>query len=467
MEKASIVNLFETQKRSVIRLRNSSYKERINKLQRLRKAVEGKYKEDIETALYEDLRKPKVESRLTELYPVIKEIKHAKKELRLWMKDEKVKTPVSLLVSSSLVRKESKGNCLIISPWNFPFNLSICPLVSAIAAGNAAIIKPSEFSPNVSLVIEKLINYVFEPDEVSVVTGGVDTSQILLSLPFDHIFFTGSPKVGKIVMSAAAKHLTSVTLELGGKSPVIVDQSANLNLAAKRIVWGKFLNNGQICISPDYLMVENSIKDEFTRLLIKYIRIFFGESAADSGSYGKIINKQHHNRLKHLINNAESDGAVIEYGGDANMESLHISPTLLSNIKGDSEINHEEIFGPLLPIHGFQNINEVVELINSKPSPLIMYLFSKNKKHIKQVLKETISGGISVNHTIVQFSNSHLPFGGVKNSGIGRSHGKYGFDAFTNKRSVLKQQRFSLTGWLMPPYSKSKQKLVDIVLKWF
>lgn len=436
-------------------------KERIKKLKKLKIALEVEFRDDLKKALYEDFKKPSIDTDLTELYPVISEIKLAVKNLSTWMEPEKVKTPLSLFGASSWVQYQSKGVCLIVSPWNFPVNLTFGPLVSAIAAGNTVILKPSEHTPNTSAVMQSIIELVFDKKEVALVQGGEETSTALLELPFHHIFFTGSPKVGKIVMQAAAKHLSSITLELGGKSPTIVDSSANLKRAAKRIAWAKFLNAGQICIAPDYLFVKESVKDEFLNLLKQQIDVFYHSS----NDYCGIVNQAHHQRLSTAINEAIDHGAELLHGGKITEDNF-ISPTLIESVSEDSHLMKEEIFGPILPVKTYKDIKEVIQYINKGDRPLSLYIYSRTNKTIKKVIKETRAGSSCVNNSIIQYSNHHLPFGGVNNSGIGSSHGIYGFKTFSNARSIMRQYSFGPIDAIMPPYDKFKKKLVEFTLKW-
>ncbi len=324
-------------------------KERITKLKTLKKALEVDYRDSIKEALYNDFKKPHLDTDLTEIYPVISEIKLAIQKLHSWMELQPVKTPLSLFGASSWIHYQSKGVCLIISPWNFPVNLTFGPLVSAIAAGNTVVLKPSEHTPNTSKLMEQIVKSIFKEEEVAVVLGGIEVSTALLELPFHHIFFTGSPKVGKIVMKAASENLSSVTLELGGKSPTIVDASANLKKAAKRIAWAKFLNAGQICIAPDYLFIEERVKEPFLKLLKEQIDRFYDSNSSESSSYCRIVNEVHHQRLKGAIEHALSLGDQLVIGGESTNDN-YISPTVIYSLSEESKLMQEEIFGPILPV---------------------------------------------------------------------------------------------------------------------
>jgi len=459
--------LFEKQKTNQFQVGNASYKERLEKLRRLKKALEHTYKQEIRDALYKDFKKPPLETDLTEIYPVIAEINFVSKNLKSWLKKQDVETPMALLGSSSYIINEPKGVCLIISPWNYPINLTFGPLVSAIAAGNTIVLKPSEMTPNTAKVMAKIISELFEENEIALVEGEVEVSQELLKLPFNHIFFTGSPAVGKIVMKAASEHLTSVTLELGGKSPTIIDDDSNLENTVKKIVYGKFTNAGQTCIAPDYVLLKSSLKEKFIELFKLKVTQFYSENAESSESYCRIVNRRHFDRLVSYIEEAKGNESNLASGGTYNAEDNFIEPTLVFNAPEDSKLMEEEVFGPILPIKTYETIEEAVSYINSKEKPLALYIFSKNSKIIDYVLKNTRAGGTCVNHNLLQFLNHNLPFGGSNNSGIGKSHGYFGFLEFVNQRSVLKQHTIGAVDLLIPPYTNFKQKLVDLTIKWF
>lgn len=460
-------DLFNTLKNNRYQVANSTYKDRIKKLLALKKAIEVTYRQDIRDALFKDFGKPQLEVDLTEIYPIISEIKHAKKHLKFWMGKQPVNTPLSLLGASSYVQHEPKGVCLIMAPWNFPLNLLFCPLVSAIAAGNVVVLKPSEMTHHISKVMKTLVEHVFSPNEVVVIEGDVTVAEELLKLPFDHIFFTGSPQVGKLVMKAASQHLTSVTLELGGKSPSIVDASANIKDAVNKTAFGKFLNAGQTCIAPDYVLVHNSIKTRFVEAFKTTVAEFYSIDPESSTSYCRIVNERHFNRLLNHLEDAKSKGAQIEFGGEYNQENCFLSPTLVTDLPENASLFNEEIFGPILPIIGFDSLEEAVAIIQAKEKPLALYMFSKNKKHIDFIMKHTSAGGTCINHNLAHFLNNNLPFGGVNFSGLGKTHGVYGFEAFSNKRAVLKQHTKGTIDLLYPPYTGFKEKLVKWTVKWF
>ncbi|WP_331618267.1 aldehyde dehydrogenase family protein [Serpentinicella sp. ANB-PHB4] len=346
-----------------------------------------------------------------------------------------------------------------MSPWNYPFQLTIAPLIGAIAAGNCSIIKPSEYATNTSEIIDKLISKNFDEAYISVIKGGREANKSLLAEKFDYIFFTGSVQVGKVVMEAASKHLTPVTLELGGKSPCIVDETANIDLASKRIVWGKFLNAGQTCVAPDYLMVHSSVKEKLINKMKDHITEFYGLSPCSNKEYPKIINDKHYNRLRTLLNEEN-----IVFGGQFNDKTNQISPTILDNVTIDSAVMKDEIFGPILPVIEFENINEVVSRVNKKPKPLALYYFSNDIKRQKHIINNISYGGGCINDTIVHLATPHMPFGGVGDSGIGGYHGKASFDTFSHKKSILKKSNLVDIPLRYPPY-KNKLKLIKKILR--
>ena len=425
------------------------------------------YREEIRQAVFDDCKRHASEVDMTEIYPVISELKHAIRDIRTWTRRRGVKTPLALLGSSSSIMHEPKGNVLIVAPWNFPFNLTLAPLASAIAAGNAVILKPSEFTPKTSNIIRTIVEEVFDTSEVAMVEGGVETSQYLLSKKFDHIFFTGSPQVGKIVMKAASDHLCSVTLELGGKSPTIVDQTADVNKSAKRIAWGKFVNNGQICIAPDYILVHKSKHAELIDKLKYHLDQFYGDNVEDNSSYSRIINSKHFTRIKSYLDDAINKGAEIVYGGRQDLEECFMAPTLVDKVDLSSQLMTEEIFGPILPIIPYDSNDEMLKIINEREKPLALYIYSRSKKNINHILNNTSAGASCINHNGVHFYNTNMPFGGVNNSGIGKAHGFDGFLEFSNARGLFKQNMPNALELLVPPYNDFKQKLIDLTLKYF
>jgi aldehyde dehydrogenase (NAD+) len=429
-------------------------------------------RERIGQAVHQDFRKPLIEVDISEIYPVISEIRHVLGKLDEWARPQKIDAPLAYLGTRSEILFEPKGVCLILAPWNYPFSLCFGPLVSCLAAGNTAIIKPSEMTPHTSTLIAALASEFFAEDVVKVFEGGQEVATELLRLPFDHIFFTGSPAVGKLVMKAAAENLTSVTLELGGKSPTIIDSTALISIAAKRIAFGKFLNNGQTCIAPDYILVHEKVKDEFVDSIKKEIVKLFGKNGKideNSRSYCRIVNQKHFHRLNQLLNEAVSDGAKIELSGEARAESNFIHPVILSNVPHSSRLMEEEIFGPLLPVITYSSDEEVVAFVNKRPKPLAMYIFSRSRSFRKKILSSISAGSVCINECVIQFAHPNLPFGGVNNSGIGKSHGYYGFLEFSNQKPVLKQMmaRFSAVSFMYPPYKPKLKNLIDTMLRYF
>ncbi len=462
-----ILGIFQNLKSNEKEIRKQTLAQRKMKLKKLLSAVE-KFSPEIEKAIFEDFRKSPAEVRLTEIFMVTTEIKHAIRNLKNWTKPTLVPTPLTLFGSSSKIIYEPKGIVLIISPWNYPFQLAIGPLISAISAGNGVIIKPSEHSPNTSKIIKKMIESVFSPNEIAVIEGDAKISEELLNLPFDHIFFTGSTKIGKIVMEKAAKNLTSVTLELGGKSPVIVDKNYNLKEAAQRIAWGKLINAGQTCIAPDYLIIPSCIEEVFVKQLKENVEKMYGKigTLQGNGDFCRIINPTHANRLKELLDDAIEKGAKIQFGGKIGEDNF-FEPTVLTNVSLDSKIMKEEIFGPILPILNSYSYEEIVEIANKNPKPLALYIFSNDKKFINDLIHDIPSGGTAINDVVVHFVNYNLPFGGINSSGIGSSHGEFGFKTFSHHRSVMKQPKFTSLKMFYPPYSKFVEKMIDLTIRYF
>ncbi|HAJ58878.1 MAG TPA: aldehyde dehydrogenase family protein [Cyanobacteria bacterium UBA8543] len=426
---------------------------RIEKLKILRQAI-SENTEAIKKALQADLGKPEFEAYATEIGGCLEEINYALKHIKSWTQPKKISTPLPFLPASSKVYSEPLGVVLIISPWNYPFQLLISPLIGAIAAGNCAVLKPSEIAVNTSNLVAEIISKYFEPSFISVVEGGKEFTQQLLEEKFDHIFFTGGTTVGKIIMSAAAKHLTPVTLELGGKSPCIVDADTHLEYTARRIVWGKFINAGQTCIAPDYLLVDKTIKQDLLERIKQCIRDFYGDTPATSLDYARIISQHHFNRLSELL---KVDDITI--GGDTNPTERYIAPTVIDGVDWEDTLMQEEIFGPILPVVEYTNLSEAIAQVNARPKPLALYFFSNNKQHQEQVLRETSSGGACINDTILHVGFPTLPFGGVGESGMGRYHGKASFETFSHQRSVLNQSFLVDVKLRYPPY-KGKLNLL-------
>lgn len=433
---------------------------RIDKLKKLKTVLKNNENKILE-ALKKDLNKCYFEGYSTELGIVYEEINIMIKGLRKWSKRERKKSSIIYFPSKAYVYKEPYGVSLIIGPFNYPFQLTIAPLIGAIAGGNCAIIKPSERSKYTAKLLEKIINENFDERYIKVVEpeGGKETVSELLSLRFDYIFFTGSVSVGKIVMEAAAKNLTPVTLELGGKSPCIIDKDANLKLSAKRVVWGKLLNAGQTCVAPDYLFVHKDIKDEFLKLLVSEIKEQYGENIENNSEYPRIISEDDVKRLSLYLN----DGHIY-YGGKFDIKDRFVEPTILVNIDENSSIMSNEIFGPIFPILEFDDLNYVIEFINNREKPLALYYFSEDKNKINNIITNTTSGGATINDTVLQVASTYLPFGGVGNSGIGEYHGKASFETFTHRKSVVHRGTFMELPFRFAPF-KDKIKLVKKLMK--
>jgi aldehyde dehydrogenase (NAD+) len=406
---------------------------RIHALEKLREAIRANEQSLFHT-LKEDLNKSEFEAYATEIGVLLEEIRFTLKHLSDWVKLEKVKTPVSHIGSTSFIYSEPYGVALIIAPWNYPFQLAIAPLIGAIAAGNCAIVKPSELTPKTSELIGKIIRELFSEEYISVVEGGLEASQALLAEDVDYIFFTGSVPVGKVIMEAASKNLTPVTLELGGKSPCIVHKDANLKLAAKRIAWGKFINAGQTCVAPDYLYVHESIKEQFLKEFRLATHELYGVDALKNPDYTRIVSKRHFDRLLTFLNNGDT-----YMGGDSNGETLTIEPTVLSRITWNDPVMQDEIFGPILPVLEYRELSEVIDGIHKHPNPLALYLFTENASVQQEVLYHISFGGGCINDTVYHLASPYLPFGGVGSSGLGAYHGKGSFDTFSHRKSVLKQ----------------------------
>lgn len=456
-----IDSVFEAQQGYKYTLRTTNAAQRINKLKVL-KACIAENESLIYQALQQDLRKSMFEAAATEVIFIYAEIDFAIKNLSSWMKPAGVASSMSNLMAKNKIYYEPKGVCLIIAPWNYPFQLMIAPLISAIAAGNCVVLKPSELSPSVSALLCKLISACFEEKEVCCFEGDASVAKALLKLPFDHIFFTGSTAVGKIVMEAAAKHLSSVTLELGGKSPVLIDSSADLRKAAKKIAWGKLMNAGQTCIAPDYILLPKEAEAPFIEhYKAEVIRMFYKGASPDPEVYVKIINEHHFNRLSNLTDDAIRKGASLPFGGETDRQTMTIHPAVLSNVPEDSAIMQEEIFGPVLPVITYEDITDAIQKINQKTKPLALYIFSEDKHNIDQIIKNTSAGGTCVNDVLVHIANPRLPFGGTNASGMGSCHGKYGFNAFSHERAVVFQSKLDFTSMIYPPYKEKSW-----MLKW-
>ncbi|MCA9620339.1 MAG: aldehyde dehydrogenase family protein [Myxococcales bacterium] len=426
-------------------------REQLRALKRMLKEREA----DISEALAADLGKPPLEGYATEIGYSAGSIEHMLKHLDEWTTPRKVSTPLVTQPGSSRIYKEPLGVVLIIAPWNYPFQLAVAPLAAALAAGNCAVVKPSEVAAETSALLAQLLPQYLDQAAVKVVEGGVPETTALLEQRFDHIFYTGNGKVGRIIMAAAAKHLTPVTLELGGKSPCIIDESANLDIAVKRIAWGKWTNCGQTCIAPDYVLVHRDRHDAFVRKLSRTVVDFWGDDAQQSKDYGRIINERHHRRLMKLM-----ECGKVAVGGRADEADRFIAPTVLTGIELDSPIMQEEIFGPILPVIAVDDIDAAIRIVNQGDKPLALYIFTENDASAEKVLQETSSGGATVNHVVLHYAVHDLPFGGVGESGMGAYHGKYGFDTFTHEKAVLKKGTGLDPALMYPPYSSFSEKIL-------
>lgn len=467
--RANVDRVFAAQSANRLAIATTDAKTRIKKLKSILSWIEGN-KQKIYDALYADFQKPQSETDLTEIYYVTTEIKHAIHNLRDWMRTKPVSPTLAYLSTRAELRYEPKGLALIIAPWNFPFNLTIGPVVSAIAAGNCICVKPSEYTSHTTALIRDMLAELFSENEIAVFEGAVEMSQALLAKPFDHIFFTGSPAVGKVVMKAAADHLATVTLELGGKSPAIVDESANITDAAAKIAWGKWTNNGQTCIAPDYLMVHEKKYDEFMSQLKKHIEKYYGATEEDrrnSPDYGRVASDRHHARMKQMLDDSVNMGANVFIGGKMDASVRYLSPTVLTEVPLEAPVLQEEIFGPLLPVIKISDMDQAIDRINAGEKPLAMYVFSGKSKNINKSLDHTSAGTTCINDCLVQYLHPNLPFGGANNSGHGSSHGYFGFKAFSHERAVLRHNTLAPMKLMYPPYTGFVKTIIGLVTKYF
>ncbi|MCU0661801.1 MAG: aldehyde dehydrogenase family protein [Myxococcota bacterium] len=457
-----IQRVYDLQKANRWAIAQTSAKERIEKLKRLREAL-WQHRSDIQQALYSDFKKNPGEADLTDFLPVISEINHTIKHLSSWMKPKRVGTPKMLFGTSSAIYYEAKGMVLILSPWNYPFNLSLNPVVAALAAGNCIMLKPSSKVPHAAAMLREILGEVFEEREVAVFEGRPEVSEQLLKYKFDHIFFTGSTGVGKRVMKAASEHLTPVTLELGGKSPVIVDETADIVKSAERIMWGKFLNAGQTCVAPDYLMVHKDKVEEFISASISVLEKRYGKTAQERkqcDSFCRLVTKKQLLWLKGLLDASVAQGAKLAFGGGIDSEDRYLEPTLLTNVAEDSPVMKEELFGPILPIMTYKHLDEAIRVVQNREKPLALYIFSKSGEGIERVLRSTSSGGTCVNTAILHLANPDLPFGGVGESGMGNYHGFHGFRNLSHERAVLKQKSPDILTLFYPPYTERVKRSI-------
>ncbi len=459
-ETAYITKIIEKQRAYFATGVTRDVKFRVQQLKKLREAIVKNEKSLLE-AMYKDLRKCETEGYLTEIGIVMNDINDAIDNTRKWTRNKHVPTPLFHAKASSYIKTDPYGNVLVIAPWNYPFQLAVAPMIGALAAGNTVILKPSEYALHTSKAVAALIREVYAEEYVAVVEGGIPETQTLLNEKFDYVFFTGSTNVGRIVYQAAAKHLTPVTLELGGKSPCIIDEKIQVSYSAKRIVSGKLINAGQTCIAPDYLLIHANIKDQLIAEMKKQINAFYGEDQQKSPDYGRIINKKHFKRLKSMM---DKSGKII-FGGQTDEDDLYIAPTLLDDVAKDDPVMQEEIFGPLLPILTYTRLEDAIKFVNERPKPLALYMFSKSQKNIDKVMDETSSGGVTINDTVMHFANPNLPFGGVGASGIGAYHGRASYDTFSHQKGILHKSFLVDAAVRYAPYGKNSS-LLKMMLKY-
>ena len=464
-EKSDLERAFHLQGEAIARDPYPSQSARKDAIRRLLSEVESG-RDGLKHTLALDCAKPPTEVDLTEVAMTLSHGRHALKEVGRWMRPRRVRTPMSLFGTSSRVRAEPRGRVLVLSPWNYPLNLTFGPLISLLAAGNRAILKPSEKSPHTTEWMRAAVARTFDPSQVALVSGGADVAQLLLALPFDHVFFTGSTRVGRIVRRAVAEHDSTLTLELGGKSPVLVGKSANLKNSARKVAWGKFTNAGQTCIAPDYVLVEDAIADEFVNELEQAIRESYGDEPESSPDLARIIDDEALTRIETLIEDARTRGARCAVGGTVNVETRYVAPTVLVDVPLDSIAMREEIFGPVLPVIRVRSLDEALSIVNRNPRPLASYLFTSDRSSVRTFLERSPSGGSCINETLMHFAHPALPFGGVGASGTGRAHGRYGFETFSNLRSVMSSSVFSRNAMLLrPPFGKRTRRLVELILR--
>ena len=449
-------------------LKDCSIKDRLKKINKIAAYINNSQNiEKICATLKNDLGKSEEEVTLSEIYPLLLTIKTVTKNLKRWSQDELLPTPLTMIGLSSSIKYEPKGHILIIGPWNYPFMLAINPLIYAIAAGNAVMVKPSEIAANTSALIKEMITEIFTPNEVTVIEGGVKETTHLLAKKFNHIYFTGSPNVGKVVMEASAKHLCSVTLELGGKSPVIIDQTTNIKKTATKIAWAKTLNCGQTCIAPDYILVKKEVENQFIDAYKQSINQLLdpkNKGINNSEYFGNIINTKNYDRLIELLEDAKEKGAIISDYSLASKENKFIPPVVVSNVSNNMSIMKEEIFGPIIPIINYENLNEVTNQINDLPKPLALYIMSKNRKTVDYIIDNTSAGNTMVNELMMNVAHPDLPFGGVNNSGIGKSNGRYSFINFSNERGLMKR-KWGTHKFIYPPFNKTIYKLLKVLAR--
>ena len=459
MDSSKIKNVVNQQRKFFQTGATLPVKFRIEALKKLKANILANEKE-IAAAITADHGKSETEAFMCEIGLVITEISYMLKHVRKFAKDKTVSTPLSNFPAHSFVKSSPYGNVLIMSPWNYPFLLTLDPLVDAISAGNTVVVKPSAYSPATSAAIEKVLQETFSPEYVAVVTGGRAENACLLEQKFDYIFFTGSQAVGKEVLRHAAEFLTPCTLELGGKSPCIIDSSAKIKLAATRLVWGKYLNCGQTCVAPDYVLCHSSVKDHFIKAMAAEIKAQFGQDPLANKDYGKIINQKHFERVRGLINKDK-----VAVGGRVNAETQQIEPTVMDNVTWEDAVIGDEIFGPVLPVLTFDSYDQIYQTLNDKAKPLAFYLFTENRKLMKEFTSRFNFGGGCINDCIIHLATNNLGFGGCGESGMGAYHGKVGFDTFSTKKSIVNRKTFMDVPLRKQPYSGLKRKLLDLVLR--
>jgi aldehyde dehydrogenase (NAD+) len=462
---AEIRRLWELQSKKRWPLAQSSAAQRRARLKKLGAAVE-KHRAEINAAVQKDFGKAPAETDFTEVHLVLDELGFALRNLADWMRPEAVDAPLLLAGTSNEVRHEARGHVLIIAPFNYPFHLALLPLVSAVAAGNVVVLKPSEKTPATASIIRTIVAEAFPEDEVAVMEGDGAVAEALLGMPWDHIFFTGSTQVGKKVMAAAAKHLSSVTLELGGKSPALVDRSAHLERTAKTIAFGKFINAGQTCVAPDYVLVPEELRDALVDKLRAALQGFYGAEPRSNPDYCRLIDAKAFERLKGYVDTAVQQGAKVAFGGEADAATRYFAPTVLVDVPPQAAVMQDEIFGPVLPVLTYKTREEAVDFIRSRPPPLALYVFSQRRRGADAVLDGTASGGACVNNAIVHLANPDLPFGGVGPSGVGNYHGRAGFRCFSHERAVLRQHGNPLSRFLAPPYASRMNRLTARFARW-
>ena len=455
--RTSLQDVREAQARFFLSGATRSCDFRISQLEKLLTGIKDRHRQ-ITEAIHRDLGKPSAETTVAEIATVCGEITYVIKHLKKWMRIEKVPTPLPMLPARSHVRREPLGKVLLISPWNYPFQLALTPLVGALSAGNTAVLKLSEHAPHTAEMLVSLLNQLFDERLVAVFLGDAKVASSLLDQPWDHIFFTGSPAVGRIVAAKAAEHLCPVTLELGGKSPCIVDSSCNLTVSARRIAWSKFFNVGQTCIAPDYVLVQSDIKARFIDSLTQAVTRLYGEQVQQSADYGRIVSRRHLQRLLALLKDQK-----IVFGGRAELDQLYLEPTIVDEPSHASPLMAEEIFGPILPVLSFHSVDDAIRLINSKDKPLALYVYAEDRSKIERILSQVSFGGGMVNDGLAHAGNHHLPFGGVGKSGTGSYHGRYSFETFSHRKAVMDMPTAIDVPLRYPPYSTVKEKLLRSV----